>query len=310
MQKLITLLAGVALTLTFFILDITFQHHLLTKLYLTCLAFTGTYLIFKAIVEPLGEQRITDKKLKYNFTKVNSFLFVASFLLLSLAIWIPSRENLLISYGLIGAGLAVGFQDVVKNLVGSIVNFITGTYRVGDRIEVDGRHGDVIDINLFQTNMLEIQGWIDNDLPTGRITTIPNSVVLTKTVQNYTRDHNYLWDEITIPVTYDSDWRRAKEIAEDLVKEATAEVSFDAANNVKSLSGKYYVQEQSVTPKAYVTFNDNWVELTVRYTTKARKRRVTSNDLSQQLLDALDVDDVEIASETFDVSVEDQAHRG
>jgi len=157
-------------------------------------------------------------KMRYSFKKTISILYILVFLFALVAIWIEQTETLLISYGLIGAGIAVSLQDVFKNFAGGITIFLIGLYRVGDRVEINGKIGDVIDIGVLYTTIMEIGEWVDGNQATGRLTIIPNSNVLTNIVNNFTKDHNFIWDEISLPITYDSDWTDAHSKFLDIVK--------------------------------------------------------------------------------------------
>ena len=105
------------------------------------------------------------------------------------------------------AGAAVDLQDVFKNFAGSIIIFVTGTYHVGDRIEVNSKIGDVIDIRIFYTTMMETNEWVRGDQTAGCLSNFQNGLVLSGIVNNYTGDHPHIRDELSIPITYDSDWK-------------------------------------------------------------------------------------------------------
>ena len=98
--------------------------------------------------------------MKYSFRKTISIINILVFLFAFVAIWIEQTETILISYGLIGAGIAVSLQDVFKNFAGGITIFSSGLFRVGDRIEINGKTGDVIDIGVLYTSIMEIGEWI------------------------------------------------------------------------------------------------------------------------------------------------------
>jgi small-conductance mechanosensitive channel len=106
----------------------------------------------------------------------------------------------------------------LKNFVGGFIVLAGQPYEVGDRIEIAGESGDVIDIGVMSTTLLEIGGWVHGDQPTGRVTIIPNGRVLTQQVHNYTKDHSFIWEELTISLTYDSDWQQVWDILLTIVR--------------------------------------------------------------------------------------------
>lgn len=210
----------------------------------------------------------------------------------------------MISFGLIGAGIAVALQDVFKNFAGGITIFSTGIYRVGDRIEINGKLGDVIDIGVFFTTVMEVGEWVDGNQATGRLTTIPNSSILSNNVNNFTKDHNFIWDEITLPITYDSNWKKAHEHVLGIVKKETEQFAEQADKEISKLGEKYYLPKKPVEPVIFLTITDNYIKFNIRYVTDTRERRILRDRLSRLILEEIeDSKDINIASETIDVSI-------
>jgi len=116
-------------------------------------------------------------------------------------IWVEDLQSLVLGFGLVAAAFTLSMQDVAKNFAGGLNIFINRIYRVGDRIEIGSKKGDVIDIDIFYTTIMETNEWVSADLPTGRLSIIPNSLVLSNITNNYTKDFEFLWDEISFPIT-------------------------------------------------------------------------------------------------------------
>lgn len=180
----------------------------LTKLFSSAVVVALSYLFFRISLEQLTAQRIHEPKTRYSFRKTTQILFLVTSFVLVLKIWMINPQELVVAYGLVAAGVAIALQDLFKNVAGGIVIFTPGSYEIGNRIEINGKCGDIIDISILYTTILEIREWVHGDQATGRITSIPNGLVLSTVVNNYTKDHHFLWDEISIPVTYESDWNR------------------------------------------------------------------------------------------------------
>jgi small-conductance mechanosensitive channel len=215
---------------------------------------------------------------------------------------VEETETLIVTYGLVGAGIAVALQDFFKNFVGGIAIFLTKMYSVGDRIEIETNYGDVIDIGILYTTLLELRRWIAGDQATGGLTVIPNGVVLSKPLYNYTKDNTFIWDEMEIPVTYDSDWNQAIEKMIHIVKVETKQMITQAEQELSTLRQKYYLSERDVEPAVFVRLTDNWIVLRLRYITDVRQRRATSNRISQKVLQELErIENIKIASETLDI---------
>jgi small-conductance mechanosensitive channel len=211
-RKIAGLIVIVAVTVAFWAFSLKYPSEYADKGVRTLVALSILYSLFKIVFDELVGRRIPEDKERYTFKKMVSTAYSFFILVAAVTIWVPNPEALLVAYGIIAAGVAVSLQDVFKNLAGGITLFITGIYAVGDRIEIKSKHGDVIDVGILYTTLLELRGWVEGDQATGRLTIIPNGLVLSENVNNYTKDNRFIWDELTIPIAYDSDWKRAEEI--------------------------------------------------------------------------------------------------
>jgi small-conductance mechanosensitive channel len=274
-----------------------------TGIFYTSLVLTAAYLIFPVIIGMFFVQRITDQKTRYTANKAISVLSIVFVIALCLRIWVTDTSSLIVSYGIIGAGLAFALQDVFKNFVGGILIMISSMYRVGDRISIDDKYGDVMDIGVLSTTLMEIRGWVSGDQPSGRLLIIPNGLVINHPFFNYTRDHSFIWDEISIPVTYDSDWRLAKDLVLGIVTAETDSITKQADAEIERIGEIYYLPKKVVEPSVYITLTDNWITLDVRYVTDARSRRTLRSRLSELILAAIEKEDrITISSTTVTVT--------
>jgi small-conductance mechanosensitive channel len=303
-RKVIIISSLVVISVSFWFASFIYPNIYLQRAFYTALALSISYLVFKFLLEEIVSTRIEEDKTRYSFKKITSILYILTFIAAAIAIWVEHPQALLVSYGVLAAGAAFALQDLIRNLAGGIVVFISGIYRVGDRIEVDAKTGDVIDIGIMYTTLLEIKDWVSGDQPTGRLTTIPNSHVLSNTVNNYTRDHNYIWDEISIPITYDSDWKEAISKMAGIVEKETQKTTDEAESSISRLGEKYYLPKRAMEPTIFLTLTDNWIMLNIRYITPVRQRRPVSSNLSRILLEELQKSDsIKIASETIDIGI-------
>jgi small-conductance mechanosensitive channel len=279
------------------------NEQVVTDIFCTALVLTVTYLIFQIIIGMFIIRRITDLKTRYSANKVISVLSIIFIIAICLRIWVTDTSSLIVSYGIIGAGLAFALQDVFKNFVGGILIMVSSMYRVGDRISIDEKYGDVMDIGVLSTTLMEIRGWVAGDQPSGRLLMIPNGLVINHSLYNYTRDHSFIWDEISIPLTYDSDWRLAKDLILDIVKKETASITMQADAEIERIGEKYYLPKKVVEPSAYITLTDNWITLDVRYVTDARSRRLLHTHLSEMIITAIEKHErITISSTTVTVT--------
>jgi len=280
-----------------------FDDPAVTNLFFTSLVLAASYLVFSILLGQVVVRRIQDQKTRYTARKVLSILSIVVILVASLRIWIADTSSLIVSYGIIGAALAFAVQDVFKNFVGGILIIVSGYFRVGDRISIGDHIGDVMDIGIMNTTMMEIRGWVKGDQPSGRLVVVPNAQVINHVFFNYTRDHSFVWDEIPIPLTYDSDWRKARGIILSILKHETDTMTGQAEAEIERIGEKYFLPRKVVEPSVYLSLTDNWILLDARYVADTRTRRILRSRLSELILAALEKEEtITIASETMTVT--------
>jgi small-conductance mechanosensitive channel len=282
----------------------------LYQISLTLWTIAVVYLFASVLAWELVLKHVEDKLTRYSLNKVVNILSAIVVILVVIRIWVPDTQSLAVMYGVIGAGIAVSLQDEFRNFVGGVQIMTGNLYHVGDRIEIGNETGDVMDIGIMYTTLMELRGWIDGDQPTGRLTMVPNGRVITNEVHNYTMDHSFLWDEIKIPVTYSSDWRKAKDLIIGIVQRETAVVVAEAEQEIEQLGEKYYLPKRMVEPAIYLTPTDNWIMFHVRYVTRMKERRAFRTRLSEMVLATIqEHPDISISSSTSTVTVI-QAEKG
>jgi small-conductance mechanosensitive channel len=132
---------------------------------------------------------------------------------------------------------------------------------------------------------------------------VPNGGILSGAIQNYTRDFDFIWDELTIPITYDSDWKEANSIIIEIVREETLPIVEKAEKTMNQLEGKYYFTKRSIEPSIFITLTDNWISFGVRYVTEVRNRRILHDKLSRIILEEIGKSDkIKIASATINIT--------
>jgi small-conductance mechanosensitive channel len=304
MNRLVALAAQVAMCCLAWVADYYYPNPNLEKAFYTFLALAIIYFVFKILLEQTILRTVKDAKTRYSIRKALSIVYVLVFMLVLIRIWVEDSQALLVSYGLIGAGIAIALQDFFRNFVGGILIFSTGIYRVGDRIEIDSKFGDVIDIGLMYTTLLEIRGWVEGDQATGRLTIMPNGRVISGVIHNYTKDHSFIWDELELPITYESDWKYAIERFSKVVETETAELTKHAEKDLANIMARYYLPKRGVEPSVFVTLTDNWINLSVRYISLVRERRPLRDRIFRLIMEEVNGSDgrIRIASETIGIT--------
>jgi len=303
-KKLLNLILFSGIAIIAWFLNINYQNADLSKIFQSFTSIAVIYLVLKVFLEGAISKRITDSRARYSFRKTTQILFILVASIVVLRIWVPNPQDLLVAYGLFAAGVAISLQDIFKNFAGAITILLSNVYKVGDRIEIDSRLGDVIDIGLFYTTVLEIGEWVNGDQTTGRIMMIPNGQVLFASIKNYTKDHNFIWDEISLPITYGSDWQKAITLIEEIIKKETEEASKSAEAQINKLQERYFLSKRNIEPKIFVTPTDNWIMLRARYVSEVRDRRSVNSELSKIILESISqVEDITIASQTLAMAI-------
>lgn len=241
----------------------------------------------KLALRRICDSRVDDSARRYQLNKVSSYtLGVISFVLL-LAIWIGGQTGLATGIGLVSAGIAIALQSPLTNLAGWLFIAIRKPFVVGDRIQIGtDTVGDVIDVRLFSFSVIEVGNWVAADQSTGRIVHIPNSVVFSSNLANYTQGFNFIWNELPVTVTFESDWRRAKELLTDIAERHTAIKSDAAMQQVKRTAHKYLIVFEHLTPIVWTSVADIGVTLTMRYLSDPRKRRSSAEKIWEDILAA------------------------
>lgn len=229
--------------------------------------------------------RITeDPKSRYGWKRTVSFTtgFLSVFLIL--IVWIEAIGQFGAFLGLLTAGLAIALKDPLTNIAGWIFILTRKPFNLGDRIQIGDHAGDVIDIRLFQFTLLEIGNWVQADQSTGRIIHVPNGIVFSKTQSNYSAGFNYIWNEMTVLVTFESNWNLAKEILLRIVREHSESLTKDAEKKIIEASKKYMIFYQHLTPIVYTSLEASGVALTMRYMCDPRKRRGSEHNIWEDVL--------------------------
>ncbi len=301
-KRLINLLSLTGIGFALFFVDLKYPDINLRKGYITAFATAVCYFLLKMLLDEIVVRKIKTAKTRYSLRKVTSMFFLVFLAIVMLRIWLPNAQALLVSYGLIAAGVAIALQDFFKNIVAGIIIFVSGTYRVGDRIEINGKFGDVIDIDIFYTSLLEIREWVAGDQATGRIVSIPNGYILSNTINHYTKDHDFIWDEIMLPITYQSNWEKAVQLIKEVVTEETKAITKQAEDEFTALEKKYFVSRRNVEPDVFLMPTDNWITFHIRYIAEVRERRILHNKLVKLILKiAEEHSDITIASTTMEI---------
>ncbi len=255
----------------------------------------------------------TDLRTRYQWQKTSSYVFYLLAALLLGPLWLGHLQNLATYLGLLTAGLAIALKDPIANIFGWLFILWRRPFEVGDRIELGPHAGDVVDLRLFQFTLMEIGNWVDADQSTGRLIHIPNGRVFTDPLANYNKAFTYIWNEIPVPITFESNWSKAKALLTRIASKHGADVRQDAEEQIKKAAGRFMIHYAHLTPIVYTGVQNNGVLLTIRYLCKPHARRQSEQVIWEEILEAFRGDgEIEFAYPTqrfYDATLESRLAR-
>jgi small-conductance mechanosensitive channel len=256
-------------------------------------------LIIQRLLKKLFIHRIVDLKVRYQWQKISLYLAVFLIIIFLLNVWLELFGSMGTFLGLLSAGIAIALKDPLVNMVSWAFILIRQPFKVGDRIQIGKVAGDVIDIRLFQFSIMEIGNWVDAEQSTGRIIHIPNGIIFTEPQANYTAEFQYIWNEIPVLVTFESDWKKAKHILADIVNHHGILLSTEAEKQIKEAAKRFLIFYNKLTPIVYTSVKDSGVMLTMRYMCNPRERRSIEEKIWEDILNKFsEYDDIDFAYPT------------
>ena len=245
------------------------------------------YLLLRRGTKSLFLRGIDEPSRRYKFNKIITNLLGLFAALVIIKIWLLGRVNLTTYLGILSAGLVVALQDPITNFAGWMFILWRQPFKAGDRIQIGAHIGDVIDVRMFMFTILEVGHWVHADQSTGRIIYLPNGRVFKDPCANYTAGFDYIWNELPVTVTFESDWKRAHALLTEIVGEESQQTLSAAQQQLKRMAEEHRVLYRHLTPIVWVEIADAGVLLTMRYLCQVRQRRVSSDRIWRRLLDAL-----------------------
>lgn len=255
--------------------------------------------LIRGMLVRLINRRVADVRAQYTWRKAVTYAIVLIGFILVGRIWVAAFGALATFLGLLSAGIAIALRDLLVDMAGWLFIVWRRPFAPGDRIAVETHSGDVIDQRLFQFTLLETGRVAGAGQSTGRIIHIPNGKVFTEPIINYTRGFPYIWNEIPVVVTFESDWRAAKQILSEIANENVEHLSADAERGVRQAAQEFMIFYSKFTPVVYTDVVDHGVRLTIRYLEEPRRCRGSEEKLWEAILAAFEQrDDIDFAYPT------------
>ena len=240
--------------------------------------------IIKKIFNRIIHRNVKNAKTTYQWNKTFSYIIALLGFLLVGRIWFKGAGSILTIVGLLSAGIAIALKDVFVNLAGFIFIMWRQPLEVGHRIQIGEVAGDVVDIRPFQFTILEIGNWVDADQSTGRMIHIPNGKIFTENLANYHFGFEYIWHEIPVLLTFESNWQKAREILNKIAMDYRKNIPAEVEKQIKAAARKYLIIYNKLTPIVYLDVKDCGVLLTIRYLVEPRQRRSVEEKFWEKIL--------------------------
>jgi small-conductance mechanosensitive channel len=239
-------------------------------------------------IKKIPKRFVKEEKSAYYFRKLIGFVSWLVVLLMVIFNTAGGIGSISAVIGLAGAGLAIALQDPIVSLVGWFL--IVGKYgiSVGDRIEINSVKGDVVDVGMLRIAVMEVGNWLSGEQSTGRMVFFPNSFIFKGHFFNYSTANSFIWDEIHILVTYESQWKKACDIILKVSREVSRDVMERARESQEKLSRRFNVTLGNPESYAYVTIADSGVDLVLRYLSEIKQRRVMRDHICREILEAFE----------------------
>jgi len=260
--------------------------------------------VIRFIVLRIVYRNVEDVGVRYRWRK--NLAYILSFIgfIIIGRIWFEGVGSLATFLGLLGAGVIIAIREPLMDIAGWGFLLWRKPFEVGDRIEIGGNRGDVIDIRLFKFSILEIGNWVHADQSTGRVIHIANHRAFMDPIANYTSGFDFIWNEIEVILTFESNWKKAKKILNEIAEDHLSDFVEDADKQIKNASDNYLIKYSYLTPIVYSEVESGQgVKLTLRHLTDARKRRKTTMIIWEDILDRFQPeDDIHFAYQTYRIT--------
>ena len=258
-----------------------------------------TLWVVRMVIVRIVMRRTSEIRSRYIFQKTATYVAIIVGIFVVARIWFREMRDITTFLGLLSAGIAIALKDIVVNIAAWVFLIWVRPLSVGDRIQVGEHRGDVIDISLFHFTLMEIGNWVDSEQSTGRVIKVPNGRIFSEPLANYSQGFQYIWNEVPVLVTFESNWKKAKVILLDIVRRRTEDLSGKAEKQVREASMRFMISYSKLTPTVYTSVKDSGVMLTIRYLTEPRRRRGTEETIWEDILTAFTAaDDIDFAYPT------------
>lgn len=258
-----------------------FGENLILLLYL----FILSYIVYRIILFTVDRIKpAKDPQVQYNRRKIGRTLFVSLYTIAFFPVIFSSLSYLPTVMGLAAAGIVISLKEMWLNGIGWIMILGANGFRVGDRVEIDGVLGDVINIGLGKFSLLEVKHTDGYEQSTNRLVHFPNHAIFLNKFFVIPEKMDFIWDEFRIYLPIKTDWEKAESICEEILENELILAPDVIEEKIKELSKNYLVRLGKTTPIVYTVLEGGKISMSLRYLTPVRSKRLNRIIISKELL--------------------------
>jgi small-conductance mechanosensitive channel len=271
--------------------QVKLQHQIVVHLILQSIAFIAFLLLCAALIaagiRKLLDRLHLDRRNLMTMRTIASLAVQIITVLLVLLVIFGAPSQLPTILGLATAGLTVVFQGFILAFFGWFILMGKNGIRVGDWVEINGVGGEIVEIGVFRTSLLETGNWTDKGHPTGRRVTFMNSFAISGQYFNFSTSGQWLWDEIRVNIPAGPESYKVIEAIHTAVQQETAKEAKQAEAEWQRATGQYGLSHFSAEPSVDMRPASSGIDILVRYVTRAADRFDTRNRIYQAVIDLM-----------------------
>lgn len=258
-----------------------------------------TLLIGKTLIYTLKKQliKINNNKLQYKTLNFIKLIISIIQILIIYLIWESNIKNAMTLISFVSAAITLSLKDYILNLFAGFYIKLYKPFKLEDRIEIKGQKGDVINLGALFFELLEISDNYGHQ-STGVVSIIPNSIIFTETVKNMNKGFKYIWDEIKVQISLDSDVILAKKTLYkiinniDVIKNIPTKMKNELKNNTS-----YRMYYNKYEPMIYTEVKDKHIELNIRFLINPKKARLVESYIWNEILKEYKNENIQLIKE-------------
>ena len=273
--------------------------HINKAYFLIVIELLVTYFIIKVIrfiIVKVYTKFVEDARKRYLYNQKVNLISNLIFAVIIFLILNPYMKNVITIISFVSAALTLALREMITNWFAGLYIKIKKPFKVEDRIEIDSKKGDVINISDLSFEMLEVGERVYGEQSTGIIVHLPNSIVFSKPIKNYNKAFKYIWNEILVEVPLDADIEKTKDVLYKIINknEIIKRIPKKMSDQVDDVSLEYRIYYNKLKPIIYTKVVDSHVELYIRYLVHPKKNRNVENEVWLDILEAYKNKEIEL----------------